>query len=52
MAGPGGVDLGAIVTNQMIQAAKVVEEQLDQEIEKMEKMDEDDLEALKARRLR
>jgi hypothetical protein len=35
----------------LVQAAKVMEEQLDAEIEKLEKLDEDDLEALKARRM-
>ena len=53
MAGvPPGLDMGQLVAGQLMQAAAVVEEQIDAEIEKLEKMDDDDLEALKARRLR
>ncbi|XP_067137910.1 thioredoxin domain-containing protein 9 [Centruroides vittatus] len=39
------------IESQLLQAAKIVEEKLDEEIEKMERMDEDDLEALRRRRL-
>jgi hypothetical protein len=46
-----GVDMGSLIADQMLQAAKVVEEQIDQEMERMDKLGEDDLEALKARRL-
>ena len=46
------VDVGQILADQMLQAAKVVEEQLDAEMDKLDKMDEDDLEALKARRMK
>lgn len=45
-------NLGNMIQEQMIQAAKIVEEQIDAEMEKLEKLDEDDLEALKAKRLR
>ncbi|XP_027020431.1 thioredoxin domain-containing protein 9 [Tachysurus fulvidraco] len=36
---------------QMLQSARIVEEQLDAELEKLERMDEDELEILKERRL-
>ena len=52
MAGQPQVDVGAILANQMLQAAKVVEEQIDREMEQLEKLDEDSLEALKQRRLK
>lgn len=45
----GGMDVGALISNQMMAAAKVMEEQIDQEMEKLEKLDEDDLEMLKVR---
>ena len=45
----GGMDVGALISNQMMAAAKVMEEQIDQEMEKLEKLDEDDLELLKVR---
>ena len=45
MAVPGGVDMGAILSNQLMQAASVVEEQIDAEMAKMEKLPgEDELE--------
>ncbi|XP_046377276.2 thioredoxin domain-containing protein 9-like [Haliotis rufescens] len=40
-----------MLENQLLQAAKVVEGQVDAEIEKLEKMDDDDFEALKRRRM-
>lgn len=40
-----------MVAQQVLQTARLVEEQLDAELEKLEKMDEDDLEKLKERRL-
>lgn len=36
---------------QVLQSARMVEEQLDAELEKLERMDEDELELLKERRL-
>lgn len=36
---------------QMLQSARIVEEKLDGELEKLERMDEDELERLKERRL-
>ncbi|KAL0184157.1 hypothetical protein M9458_019853, partial [Cirrhinus mrigala] len=36
---------------QVLQSARMVEEQLDAELEKLERMDEDELERLKERRL-
>ena len=46
MAGlPGGVDMGSIVSAQLMQAATMVEEQIDAEMSKMEKLpDEDEME--------
>ena len=56
MASAGGqqqqLDMGALLANQMLQAAKVVEDQIDQEMDKLDKMDEDSLEALKQKRLK
>ena len=46
MAGPGGMDVGQLLADQLMQAAKVVEEQLDAELNKLEHMDEDEMEAL------
>ncbi|XP_067663507.1 thioredoxin domain-containing protein 9-like [Haliotis asinina] len=40
-----------MLENQLLQAAKVIEGQVDAEIEKLEKMDDDDFEALKRRRM-
>jgi len=47
----GQVDMGAILGQQLIQAAQVMEEQVDDEIAKLERMDEDELEMLKQRRV-
>ena len=45
MAMPGGVDMGAILSDQLMQAAAVVEDQIDAEMAKMQKLpDEDELE--------
>lgn len=44
-------DMGALIEGQLMQAAAVMEEQLDAEINKLEKLDEDGLEALKQRRI-
>ena len=45
MAMPGGVDMGAILSDQLMKAAAVVEDQIDAEMAKMEKLpDEDELE--------
>jgi len=51
MAGSTGVDMGAILGERLIEAAAVVEEQLDAEIANLEKMDEDEMEKLKMKRL-
>ncbi len=45
------MDMGQILAEQLVQAAKVVEEKLDAEINKLENMDEDEMEALKAKRM-
>jgi len=51
MAMPGGVDMGAILSDQLMKAAAVVEDQIDAEMAKMEKLpDEDELEALRRKR--
>ena len=47
----GGMDMGQILAEQLVQAAKVVEEKLDAEINKLENMDEDEMEALKTKRM-
>eukprot|EP00095_Tigriopus_kingsejongensis_P007907 maker-scaffold132_size323655-snap-gene-2.23 protein:Tk07907 transcript:maker-scaffold132_size323655-snap-gene-2.23-mRNA-1 annotation:"thioredoxin domain-containing protein 9" len=47
----GQVDIGQVLSEQMMAAARVVEDQLDAEMSKLEKLDEDDLELLKVRRL-
>ena len=45
MAMPGGVDMGAILSDQLMKAASVVENQIDAEMAKMQKLpDEDELE--------
>ena len=45
MAMPGGVDMGAILSDQLMKAAAVVEDQIDAEMAKMQKLpDEDELE--------
>lgn len=40
-----------VLENQMLQTTKIVEEELDAEIQKLDQMDEDDLEHVKQRRL-
>ena len=45
MAGPG-MDVGQLLADQLVKAAKVVEEQLDAELNKLDNMDEDDMESL------
>jgi len=45
------MDVGAILGEQLLSAAKMMEEQVDQEIANLEKMDEDDLEVLRRRRM-
>ena len=47
----GQMDVGAILGEQLLNAAKMMEEQVDQEIANLEKMDEDDLEVLRRRRM-
>ena len=47
----GQMDVGAILGEQLLSAAKMMEEQVDQEIANLEKMDEDDLEVLRRRRM-
>jgi len=47
----GQVDMGAILGEQLLNAAKMMEEQVDQEIANLEKMDEDELEVIKRRRI-
>ena len=47
----GQVDVGAILGEQLLNAAKIMEEQVDQEIANLEKMDEDELEVIKRRRI-
>jgi len=47
----GQPDMGAILGQQLIQAAQVMEDQVDDEISKLERMDEDELETLKQRRV-
>jgi len=43
--------MGAILGEQLLNAAKIMEEQVDQEIKDLEKLDEDDLEAIRRRKL-
>ncbi|TRY76289.1 hypothetical protein TCAL_13294 [Tigriopus californicus] len=45
------MDIGHVLSEQMMAAAKVVEEQLDAEMSKLDHMDEDELELLRVRRL-
>lgn len=45
------MDIGHVLSEQMMAAAKVVEEQLDAEMAKLDHMDEDELEGLRARRI-
>lgn len=40
-----------LIENQVLQAAKAVEEQLDAEINRLDKMDDDELEKLRERRI-
>ena len=47
----GQLDMGAILGEQLLNAAKIMEEQVDQEIKDLEKLDEDDLEAIRRRKL-
>jgi len=47
----GNVDMGAILGQQLLNAAKIMEEQVDEEMNKLEKLDEDDLEVIKKRRM-
>ena len=47
----GQLDMGAILGEQLPNAAKIMEEQVDQEIKDLEKLDEDDLEAIRRRKL-
>jgi len=47
----GNVDMGAVLGQQLLNVAKVMEEQVDEEIQKLERMDEDDLEAIKRKRM-
>jgi len=47
----GNVDIGAVLGQQLLQVAQVMEDQVDQEIRQLERMDEDDLEAIKRRRM-
>ena len=47
----GNVDIGAVLGEQLLNAAKIMEEQVDEEIKQLEKMDEDDLEVLKRKRM-
>lgn len=52
MAADTPVDiLQKVLENEILQSAKVVEEHLDAEIQKLDQMDEDELELLKQRRL-
>jgi hypothetical protein len=46
-----GVDMGAVLSEQLMNAAKIMEEQVDDEIKQMERLGEDDLEAIKRRRI-
>ena len=47
----GNLDMGQLISGQMMAAAQAMEEQIDAEMKKMDKLDEDDLELLKVRRL-
>ena len=46
LAQMAGMDMGQLLADQLVKAAKVVEEQLDAELNKLENMDEDEMEAL------
>merc|ERR1711993_49058 len=43
--------VGDVLASQLVNAAKIVEEQLDAEIDRLEKLDEDDLEVLRQKRM-
>ena len=45
------MDMGAILGEQLLNAAKVMEEQVDQQIANLDNMDEDELEVIKRRRI-
>jgi hypothetical protein len=47
----GQADMGQILGQQLLQAAQVMEEQVDDEISKLERLDEDELEIIKQRRI-
>lgn len=47
----GQLDMGAILGEQLLNAAKIMEEQVEQEIKDLENLDEDDLEAIRRRKL-
>ncbi len=47
----GQADMGQILGQQLLQAAQVMEEQVDDEIRKLERLDEDELEIIKQRRI-
>jgi len=47
----GQMDMGAILGEQLLNTAKMMEEQVDQEIANLERMDEDELEVIKQRRI-
>ena len=47
----GQMDMGAILGEQLLNAAKVMEEQVDQQIANLDNMDEDELEVIKRRRI-
>ncbi len=44
-------DVGSLIEGQLVKAAKVMEEQLDAEIERLQNLGEDDLEAIKKQRM-
>ena len=45
------MDAQAALESQLLQAAEIVEQQIDNEIQKVDDMDEDDMDAIRARRL-
>ena len=42
----GQIDMGQLLADQLVKAAKLVEEQLDVELNKLDNMDEDEMESL------
>jgi paraquat-inducible protein B len=50
MAG-AGPNVGDLMANQLMQAAQVVEDQIDAEINRLDKMDEDEMEVLRNKRI-